>query len=135
MLVEPLVSGSPYAEVLRRAGSGDPDTVAVTVATVYSCASTESAPGHARTATVARLAFDERGGIVHDGLSDETVARLEREVRMPASDVVTSAARIRDIVDVEGRVLIETLLPPVPLVVFGAGQDMLPLVRLARGLG
>lgn len=29
----------------------------------------------------------------------------------------------------------ETVLPPVPLVIFGAGQDALPLVRLAKELG
>jgi xanthine dehydrogenase accessory factor len=33
------------------------------------------------------------------------------------------------------KVFIETLLPPVPLVVFGAGHDALPVVELARGLG
>lgn len=40
--------------------------------------------------------------------------------------------------DVDGavmKVFVETLLPPVPLVVFGAGQDALPIVELARGLG
>lgn len=33
------------------------------------------------------------------------------------------------------QVFIETLLPPVPLVIFGAGQDALPVVELARTLG
>jgi xanthine dehydrogenase accessory factor len=33
------------------------------------------------------------------------------------------------------KVFIETLLPPVPLVVFGAGHDALPVIELARGLG
>ena len=33
------------------------------------------------------------------------------------------------------KVFVETLLPPVPLVVFGAGHDALPVVELARGLG
>jgi xanthine/CO dehydrogenase XdhC/CoxF family maturation factor len=32
-------------------------------------------------------------------------------------------------------VFVETLLPPVPLVIFGAGHDALPVVELARGLG
>jgi xanthine dehydrogenase accessory factor len=35
----------------------------------------------------------------------------------------------------DGGVLVETLLPPVPLVIFGAGPDAVPLVRLARELG
>jgi xanthine/CO dehydrogenase XdhC/CoxF family maturation factor/CTP:molybdopterin cytidylyltransferase MocA len=33
------------------------------------------------------------------------------------------------------KVFFETLLPPVPLVIFGAGQDALPVVELARDLG
>jgi xanthine/CO dehydrogenase XdhC/CoxF family maturation factor len=33
------------------------------------------------------------------------------------------------------KVFVETLLPPVQLVVFGAGHDALPIVELARGLG
>jgi xanthine dehydrogenase accessory factor len=33
------------------------------------------------------------------------------------------------------KVFVETLLPPVPLVIFGAGHDALPVVELARGLG
>jgi xanthine/CO dehydrogenase XdhC/CoxF family maturation factor len=33
------------------------------------------------------------------------------------------------------KVFVETLLPPVPLVVFGAGHDVLPILELARGLG
>lgn len=33
------------------------------------------------------------------------------------------------------KVFVETLLPPVPLVVFGAGHDALPVIELARGLG
>lgn len=34
-----------------------------------------------------------------------------------------------------GGVFTETLLPPVPLVVFGAGQDVVPVVELAHRLG
>ncbi len=33
------------------------------------------------------------------------------------------------------KVFVETLLPPVPLVVFGAGHDALPIVELSRALG
>jgi xanthine/CO dehydrogenase XdhC/CoxF family maturation factor len=33
------------------------------------------------------------------------------------------------------KVFIETLTPPVQLVVFGAGHDAMPIVELARGLG
>lgn len=33
------------------------------------------------------------------------------------------------------EVFIEAILPPVPLVIFGAGQDAIPLVRFAKELG
>jgi xanthine dehydrogenase accessory factor len=74
VLVEPLASGSPCIEALRRSCGARPDAPPVSVATVY---------------------------------------------------------------DVDGvaKVFIETLLPPVPLVIFGAGHDALPVVELARELG
>ena len=75
VLVEPLASGSPCIEALRRSCEAAPDAAPVSVATVY--------------------------------------------------DVDGGAA----------KVFIETLLPPVPLVIFGAGQDALPVVELARELG
>jgi xanthine dehydrogenase accessory factor len=75
VLVEPLASGSPCIEALRRSCEARPDAPPVSVATVY--------------------------------------------------DVDGAAA----------KVFIETLLPPVPLVIFGAGHDALPVVELARELG
>ncbi|MEA2563427.1 MAG: xanthine dehydrogenase accessory factor [Acidobacteriota bacterium] len=69
VFVEPLASGSPYIEALRR--SCAPGAASVSVATVY-------APS---------------------------------------------------------QVFFETLLPPVPLVIFGAGHDALPVVELARNMG
>jgi xanthine dehydrogenase accessory factor len=107
VLVEPLASGSLYIEALRRSCTGS-----VSVATVYQCTPSELAPAGAR------LVINEEGNVSHEKLSDEMVAMLASEV--------TSAAC---------KVFFETLLPPVPLVVFGAGHDALPVVELARGLG
>jgi xanthine dehydrogenase accessory factor len=110
VLVEPLASGSLYIEALRRSCVGS-----VMVATVYQ---SELAPAGAR------LVIDEEGNVSHEKLSDTMAAVLEREVRAPSRGGMTSL-----------KMLIETLLPPVPLVVFGAGLDALPVVELARGLG
>lgn len=107
VLVEPLAPGSIYIEALRRSQSA-----ALTVATMY------------RAPAGARLVIDEKGNASRERLSDEMAAMLESEVRVASRGGMAS-----------GKVFIETLLPPVPLVVFGAGQDALPIVELARGLG
>lgn len=116
VLVEPLASGSLYVEALRRSCEARPDAASVSVATVYRAA--PSAP------LGARLVIDEEGSVRHEKLSGEMAATLEREVRAPSRGGMASV-----------KIFVETLLPPVPLAVFGAGQDALPIVELARGLG
>lgn len=111
VLVEPLASNSLYIEALRRSYEV---RASISVATVYA----PSVGG--------RLFIDEEGNVTHENLSDE----LAEMAAMIASEVrrggMTSAAR---------EVFFETLLPPVSLVIFGAGQDVLPVVELARALG
>jgi xanthine/CO dehydrogenase XdhC/CoxF family maturation factor len=46
-----------------------------------------------------------------------------------------SGVRVYERDGVTTKVFIETLTPPVQLVVFGAGHDALPIIELARGLG
>ena len=58
--------------------------------------------------------------------------RRSCEARPDATPI--SVATVYD-VDGAPKVFLETLLPPVPLVIFGAGQDALPVVELARELG
>src|SRR5689334_3834981 len=106
VLVEPLAYGSLYIEALRRSL-----TAPVSVATVYSPA-------------CARLVIDEEENVCRENLSDEMAAIPESEMRAPSRFGMTSI-----------KVFTETLFPPVPLVVFGAGHDALPVVELARGLG
>lgn len=65
-----------------------------------------------------RLFLGEDGDVRHENLSDEMAAML-------AGGKTPAAC----------KVFFETLLPPVPLVIFGAGQDVLPVVELARALG
>jgi xanthine dehydrogenase accessory factor len=135
VLVEPLASGSLYVGALRRSCEARPDAASVSVATVYQYASSEPAPAAARIAAGARLVIDEAGEVSHENLGGEIAAMLESEVRALTRGGVTSAARIYDLDGVTARVFIETFLPPVPLVVFGAGPDALPVVELARALG
>jgi xanthine dehydrogenase accessory factor len=113
VLVEPLAAGSLYVEALRRSQAGS-----ILVATVYQCTPSGLAPAGAR------LLIDEEGNVRHEKLSDEMAAMLESEVRAPSRGGTASV-----------KIFIETLLPPVPLIVFGAGHDALPVVELARGLG
>jgi xanthine/CO dehydrogenase XdhC/CoxF family maturation factor len=131
VLVEPLAPGSTYVEALRR--SCEAQAAPVTVATVYQ--HTSSAPSAARRIEIgARLVFDCDRGVGREKLSDGAAAVLENEVRALSSAEAAGA----HIFDVEGacvKVFVETLLPPVPLVIFGAGQDALPVVEIARGLG
>ncbi len=113
VLVEPVASGSLYIEALRRAS--------ISVATVYQYASS----------TGGRLFIDEDGNVSYENLSGELAAMLESEVRALKHD----GACIYDVDGVAAKVFIETLLPPVPLVIFGAGHDALPVVELARDMG
>jgi len=113
VLVEPLASGSLCMKALRRS-----QAASVSVATVYQCTSSDLAR------IGARLVIHEEGNVSHENMSDKMAARLGNEVRAPSRGGMKSV-----------KVFIETLLPPVPLVVFGAGHDALPIVELARGLG
>jgi xanthine/CO dehydrogenase XdhC/CoxF family maturation factor len=47
----------------------------------------------------------------------------------------TSVVRVYERDGDKTKVFIETIMPPIPLVVFGAGHDALPVIELARGLG
>ncbi|HTG34719.1 MAG TPA: XdhC family protein [Thermoanaerobaculia bacterium] len=125
VLVEPLASGSLYIEALRRSCEAAPDAAPISVATVYQYASS----------TGVRLFIDEEGDVRHETMSGEMAAMLASEARALARGGVTSAARVYDVDGVAAKVFIETLLPPVPLVIFGAGHDALPVVELARELG
>jgi hypothetical protein len=65
-----------------------------------------------------------------------TVMYCAGDVRV--ENLFGGGASVANIFDLDGavvKVFIETLLPPVPLVVFGAGHDALPVVELACGLG
>jgi xanthine/CO dehydrogenase XdhC/CoxF family maturation factor len=127
VLVEPLAAGSSYVEALRR--SCEPHAAPVTVATVYR----HAAEGGARIETGARLFINEEGEVGRERLSGDAAAMLEGEVRALGGEA--TGAHVFEWDGAGVKVFVETLLPPTPLVVFGAGHDALPVVELARGLG
>src|SRR5215212_6909002 len=131
VLVEPLAPGSAYVEALRR--SCEAHAAPVLVATVYQHTPSEPAP--ARIETGARLFVNEEGEVSREKLSGDAAATLEGELGALSLEGVTSGAHVFDVDGADARVFVETLLPPVPLVIFGAGHDALPVVELARALG
>ncbi|HEX8688158.1 MAG TPA: XdhC family protein, partial [Pyrinomonadaceae bacterium] len=135
VLVEPLARGSLYVEALRRSCEVPADGEPVTVATVYQHTPSDSAPPAAGIETGARLLIHEGREVGREKLSDEAAAGIEGEVRALLLGGDASAAHVFDWEGGAVKVFVETLLPPVPLVVFGAGHDALPVIELARALG
>jgi xanthine/CO dehydrogenase XdhC/CoxF family maturation factor len=134
VLVEPLASGSLYVEALRRSCEAH-DDAHVLVATVYQHIPSESAMAEGRVETGARLFINHEGEVSREKLTDPVAVMLESEVRTLSSEGETSGARVYDVDGGSVKVFLETLLPPVPLVVFGAGHDALPVIELAHQLG
>jgi xanthine dehydrogenase accessory factor len=133
VLVEPLAPGSLYVEALRR--SCGANAAPILVATVYQHMSSESATDAPRIETGARLLINEDGSVDREKLSGHAAAMLESELRALPRGEMRSATSVSDADGGAVKVFLEPLLPPVPLVIFGAGHDALPVVELARGLG
>jgi xanthine/CO dehydrogenase XdhC/CoxF family maturation factor len=133
VLVEPLAPGSPYVEALRRSCEGWADAP-VSVATVYQHTPSGSAPAASRVEVGARLFVGEGGEASRENLSDEVASLLEGDLRS-APRGGSQGARVYEVAGGDLKVFVETLSPPVPLAIFGAGHDALPVVELARGLG
>ncbi len=133
VLVEPLAPGSLYMEALRRSYEAHPSAHPMAVATVY-----QHVPGSdaasVRVKTGARLFIDEAGEAGRENLSDEIALLIEGDVR-PTARAQSTNTRVFEIDGSSLEVFVETLLPPVQLIIFGAGHDALPIVELARGLG
>ncbi|HLL14829.1 MAG TPA: XdhC family protein [Pyrinomonadaceae bacterium] len=134
VLVEPLAYGSLYLEALRGSGEAHARASPMTVATVYQHTPSGSAPATAPVAIGARLFIDEGGEAGRENLSDEAASLIESDVRLTAR-AESADTRVYEVAGGSLKVFVETLLPPVQLVVFGAGHDALPVVELARALG
>jgi xanthine/CO dehydrogenase XdhC/CoxF family maturation factor len=130
VLVEPLGPASLYVEALRRSCDGRAGTAPITVATVYQHTTSDSILAAGRVEVGARLFIAKGGETGRENLCDEVAALVEGDVRAGAAGV-----RVYEVVGGSVKVFVETLSSPVPLIVFGAGHDALPVVELARGLG
>jgi xanthine/CO dehydrogenase XdhC/CoxF family maturation factor len=130
VLVEPLAPSSRYVAALRR--SCAPDAAPVTVATVFEHSSAR--PAEAEAVVGAGLLVDEAGEASFENLRGELAQLIEGDVRASAG-AESAGVRVYERGGALTKVFVETLTPPVPLVIFGAGQDALPVVELARGLG
>lgn len=134
VLVEPLAQGSLYVEALRRSCEAHAGASPTTVATVYQHTASGSVLARERVAIGARLFINEGGETGRENLSDEVASLIEGDVRMTAR-AESPDARVHEVAGGSLKVFVETLLPPVQLVVFGAGHDAVAVVELARGLG
>ncbi|RMH95187.1 MAG: XdhC/CoxI family protein [Calditrichaeota bacterium] len=74
--------------------------------------------------------MDPLGTVEHSRLRETLLARAREVFRRGRSANVT----IR-LPEGEAEVLLEALMPPLPLIIFGGGQDVFPVIDLARILG
>jgi xanthine dehydrogenase accessory factor len=90
--------------------------------------------GHMKTAVGNRLMLSERQSAIHD-IGDGHLAESIRHDSRRALDSGTPKVTMYELSAGRAKVFIEVIQPPVPLVIFGAGHDAVPLVRFAKELG
>lgn len=134
VVVEPLSRGSLYMDALRRT-RGSPFETEATIAMFYRHSTNAPFPLAARLDTGARIAIDERGAVRHERMSDDLVGPLSSLVRAMTREGARTGTHIHYVDGSAVGVLVERLQPPVPLVVFGAGPDAVPVVERAGELG
>jgi xanthine/CO dehydrogenase XdhC/CoxF family maturation factor len=134
VLIEPLATQSNYLAALRRTLVAPSDAEPVVVATVFHHSSARPATTATPMSIGSRLCFAEDGEPVYDNPSGELASLIEDDARAFLRDQ-TSGVRTYERDGATTKVFIETIMPPVPLTLFGAGHDVLPIIELARGLG
>ena len=134
VLVEPLTHDSLFMEALRRTRDSTSEA-AVTAATFYRHVDEAARAIPGSIGAAARIVIDERGAVRHEGMHEDMVGALASVVRAMARAGARTDERIAEVDGGAIGVLVEALEPPVPLVVFGAGADALPVVQRARELG
>jgi xanthine/CO dehydrogenase XdhC/CoxF family maturation factor len=129
VLVEPLTPDSLYLEALRRSCEADTDAP-LSIATVYRHEPSGTIAAGARIEIGGRLVIGADGEARRENLSREAASLIEGDVRAGKA-----GAKVFEVAGGSLNVFVETLQPPVRIVVFGAGHDALPIVEFARGLG
>ncbi len=81
-----------------------------------------------------RFLVGSDGELWNDIGDPQLLARIEEDAR-ELFGTRRAVARTYELASGHAQVLLEVLRPPVPLVVFGGGQDAVPLVQLACELG
>lgn len=125
VLVEPFEPQSNYIAALRRTISSDESFA---VATVFHHYSLDAA---ARLEIGSRLYFSPGEETASDIQDRDLAAMIESD----AQELSRDETRVYQWNGQTAKVFIETITPPVPLVVFGAGLDALPIIELARTIG
>jgi xanthine/CO dehydrogenase XdhC/CoxF family maturation factor len=74
-------------------------------------------------------------GTVKSDIEDADLVAQIRDDAGKALDESRSKVKAYPLLTGEAEVFIEVIQPPVPLMIFGAGHDVVPLVRLAQELG
>lgn len=122
VLMEP--AASPEGEALLLAFQ------AAQVGKAFGCATVLPQPGSGKLARVI-VGEDGQTAFSSIGLDAAALAKLSHAARAAESPEVVSMFLSGQTCEI----VVESILPPQRLIIFGAGDDARPLVRLARGLG
>jgi xanthine/CO dehydrogenase XdhC/CoxF family maturation factor len=90
--------------------------------------------GHMKVAIGHRLMMRARQSLIND-IVDKDLAEAIRSDSRCALESGRPKVAMYEMPTGRAEVFIEVIHPPVPLVIFGAGQDAIPLVRFAKELG
>ena len=90
--------------------------------------------GYVKAAIGNRLMLSACQSVTHD-IGDEDLAEAINRDSRRALDRGRPKVAMYEMSAGRAEVFIEVIHPPVPLVIFGAGQDAIPLVRFAKELG
>jgi xanthine/CO dehydrogenase XdhC/CoxF family maturation factor len=134
VLVEPVDGDSIPIAALRRSSGPGPRSEPVLLATVYR----RDRAGWGVAADVhigAHLTIAPDHTVAHDGMSPAVAAALTPVLQFPTTSPVASGSRVHDVEGTVVTAFVERLLPPVRLVIFGAGQDAVPVMESAHALG
>jgi xanthine dehydrogenase accessory factor len=89
---------------------------------------------HLKAAIGDRLMMSERQSLIHD-IGDKDLAEAICNDSRHALASGTPKVMMYEMSAGRAEVFIEVIHPPVPLVIFGGGQDAIPLVQFAKELG
>ena len=90
--------------------------------------------GQVRTKVGARLMLHQNGTVISN-IEDSNLATGILDDAYEALRTSRSKVKEYQLLGGSAEIFIEVIQPPVPLVIFGAGHDAIPLVRFAKELG